>query len=87
MNGDLRRLKASRDNRLLDPENHVVARPSLVVAEVVIEAQFFDRPRFQQSDDFVGPVRPDPSVRRRSFVVQEDAHDSWQVARRARGSV
>jgi hypothetical protein len=59
---DRRRCKTSEYDGLFDPEHHVLAGAALVVAQVVVEAQFANRAGLQQGDGLVRPEDSDPAV-------------------------
>lgn len=50
MHLDLGQREAAEDYCFLDPKHHVVTGPTLIVSEVVIEAQLLDIACFQKRD-------------------------------------
>ena len=74
MDPDLGRVEAPCGNRLLDPQQNVVARAATVVAKIMIERDFCDLPRLEHSDRFIGPVGTPPASRSLADVVKMDFH-------------
>ena len=77
MNTHLRWNKAGRDDLFLDPLHHVVARPTIIVSQIMIEADNLDHPRSKQFNHFLGPLHASPAVRRFPFVIEIDFHDAF----------
>lgn len=74
MNHDAGRSKSSKRDGLFDPENHVVAGPARVVAEIMIETQLLDRACLQKRNDLRRPVSSHPSDRRRPQIIEINLH-------------
>lgn len=53
MDADSRRREGSRRDRILEPQQDVVARSVLIVAEVVVETELVDAAGLQQGDGFL----------------------------------
>jgi hypothetical protein len=74
MHSDNRRDEAVQCNRLFNPKNNIVARASVIISEIVVEAQFLDQSRSQELDGLVWPIDAHPSFGSHAFVVQEYSH-------------
>ncbi|KQZ40012.1 hypothetical protein ASD58_06425 [Duganella sp. Root1480D1] len=74
MNCDLRWFETTKRNGLLNPKHNVVPGPTFVVAEVVVQAQFFHGSRFKKLDGFIGPIDSHPSLWGSAFIVKKNSH-------------
>ena len=61
-------------DRLLDPEHHVIAGASVVIPEIMVEADLAHLFSFEQRDGLIRPVNMTPSWRCRSKIVEKHFH-------------
>lgn len=74
MHGDDGWHKPAQGHGFFQPENHVVAGAALVIAQVMVEAEFPNTTGLQQGNGFIGPVHPYPAERGGPFIVQKNTH-------------
>lgn len=71
------RIEPVLHHRSLDPQHDVVTCPSVVVAEVVIQAELLDVALLEQSDGLVRPTHQCPSFRWNTLIIEVDANHVW----------
>ena len=76
MDADQRRLKPALGYRTFDPEYDVVASASIIVAKVVVQAEFRDYAPHQERNRLIWPTDEGPPLWWNSLIVEEDAHTS-----------
>lgn len=74
VDSDLGWLETPGCDRLLDPQDHVVARATFVIAEVVIQADRGHLAPFKKSDGLFRPPHRNPPRRRGSLIVEVHLH-------------
>lgn len=63
-------------NSTLDPEHHVVASATIVVTEIMVQADLLNSSLLKKCDGLVGPANQGPPDRWYSLVIEEHAHRS-----------
>lgn len=64
--------KALGEDRFFDPQHHVVAGATFVIAQIVVQADVADPTGFQQGNGLVWPTDTRPPGGGGAFVVQID---------------
>lgn len=77
MDADTRWTEASCYDGLFDPQDDVIARAPLVIAEIVVKADFQHRIGFQETDCLIGPAHLMPAIRCLPFIIEVYLH--WDL--------
>jgi len=73
-------LNPRKATALFDPYKDLVAGALGVVAGIMVETDLLDEPRLEQCNRLARPIHPRAPFRRRSLIVQIDAHGTHYLA-------